>query len=102
MKPNLDMAKRYMAIDYGDEVVDMNVARAIDAGYAAVLGGVGKDIEEYLPDDPRIQELALIYAEEFYTERGSAGKVGAAVRHKVADLELQLRLELAAAKGEQS
>lgn len=100
--PTQNEVLAYLGIDYEDHVDDLvltNVNRALATARRTVLGGVGDDVETYLPDDPRVKELVLIYTDDLYSERGVAAKVSGAIRRSVADMELQLRLELAQAKA---
>lgn len=94
----IEDAKGYLGIDYDDDVVTRNVTRALAAAKKAVEGSVGDDLETYLPDDPRVDELTLIYTDDLYSERGVAAKVSNATRRLVYDMELQLKLELRQAK----
>lgn len=94
----IDDVKDHLGIDLADEVVDKNVQRAWNAAEQVMLGAVGADVREYLPDDKRVDELVLIYADDLYSERGVSAKVSNATRMLVGTMELQLRLELAAAK----
>lgn len=82
----------------GDAVVEANAARALRAAQATVLGAVGEDVEAYLPDDPRVRELTLIFFDDLYSERGVSAKVSGATRRLVFDMEQQLRLELRQAR----
>lgn len=87
-------ALEHLGIDYADEVVERNVKRALAAGVAMMHGAVGEDVETYLPDDPRIDQLVLIYTGEVYDSREASQKQ-ASVRSRLShDLELQLKLEL--------
>lgn len=92
--PTIDEALRYLGIDYTDDVVTANVTRALNTARSVVLGAVGEDVDTYLPDDPRVRELTLIYMEDLYSQRGMTAKVSGATRRLVADMELQLRLDL--------
>ena len=94
----IEDALTYLGIDYPDDVIKKNVTRALAAARAAVLGGVGEDVDTYLPDDSRVAELTLIYMEDLYSQRGVAAKVSGATRRLVSDMELQLRMELATAR----
>ena len=96
--PTLEAALQYLGIDYEDEVTSANVTRALATAERVLFGAVGEDVLTYLPDDPRVGELVLIYMEDLYSQRGLSAKVSGAVRRQVADMELQLRLELAQAK----
>ncbi len=96
--PTLEEALLYLGIDYTDEMTNANVTRALATAARTLKGAVGEDIDTYLPDDPRVKELTLIYTDDLYSTRGVAAKVSGATRRLVADMELQLRLELARAK----
>lgn len=82
----------------GDAVVEANATRALKTAHQVLLGAVGSDVEDFLPGDPRIEELQLIYFDDLYSERGVSAKVSGAVRRLVFDMEQQLRLELARKK----
>lgn len=88
----------HIGIDYADETVTKNVEKAWKTAEQVMLGSVGDDVRQYLPDDPRVDDLVLIYADDLYSERGVSAKVGNATRQMVSTMELQLRLELARAK----
>lgn len=96
--PTIEDALGYMGIDYADDVIRSNVTRAMATARQVLLGAVGKDVETYLPDDPRIGELILIYTDDLYSERGVRAKVSNATRNLVANMVLQLKLELTRAK----
>lgn len=96
--PELKEALQYLGIDYSDDVTNANVTRAMKTAQKTLQGAVGEDVDEFLPGDPRVAELILIYTDDLYSERGVAAKVSAATRSLVADMELQLRLELARAR----
>ena len=96
--PTIEEALLYKGIDYTDAVVEANATRALATARQTVLGAVGEDVDEYLPDDPRVNELTLIYFDDLYSERGVSAKVSGATRRLVYDMEQQLRLELATAK----
>lgn len=83
----------------GDTVVITNATRALNTAKQTLAGAVGEDVDEYLPGDPRVDELQLIYFDDLYSERGVvSAKVSNVVRRLVSDMEQQLRLELAAKK----
>lgn len=96
--PTLEEALQYLGIDYDDDMVKANVNRALSTAQQVLYSAVGRDVEIYLPNDPRIKELVLIYLDDLYSERGASAKVSGAVRRLVFDMELQLRLELRQAK----
>ena len=94
----LEDAKSHLRIDYSDNMTDTNVTRAMLAGHARMLGAVGSDVETYLPDDPRIDQLWLIYTQENYDGSSLSEKEIRALKRLRDDLEPQLRLDLRAAK----
>jgi hypothetical protein len=98
--PTIEEALAYMGYDQSDAMVLTNVQRAMATARAVMLGAVGADVEQYLPDDPRVKELILIYTDDLYTERGVKAKVSGATRKLVADMVLQLKLELRRKKDE--
>lgn len=91
-------AKLYLGIDYPDEMVETNVSRALRSAVSRMHGAVGSDVETYLPGDPRIDDLVLIYTRESYEGSNLTEKERSALKQLRADLEPQLRLELRAAK----
>lgn len=92
--PTIEDALEHLGIDYPDELIRKNVSRALAAAIQVLHGAVGEDVEQLMPDDPRATELVLIYMDDLYSERGVSAKVTGATRRMVADMELQLRLEL--------
>lgn len=96
--PTLEEARLYLGIDYADEVTDKNVTRALNTAKKTLQGAVGDDLETYLKGDPRVKELVLIYLDDLYSERGVSAKVSNATRHLVTTMELQLKMELRAAR----
>jgi len=92
-------ARLYLGIDVtDDDMVNHNVSRCLSTAVKVLHGAVGEDVEKYLPDDSRVNELVLIYVEDLYSQRGLAAKVSNATRRLVSDMEQQLRLELRTAK----
>ncbi len=97
--PTLEDARTYLGIDIADDdLVNRNITRALATAQKTLLGSVGEDVSTYLPNDPRVTELVLIYMEDLYSQRGLAAKVSNATRRLVSDMELQLRMELRIAK----
>lgn len=89
----------YMGYDItDDEIVNKNADRALATAKQLVYGGVGDDVDKYLPGDSRVTELALIYAEDLYSQRGLSAKVSNATRLLVQDSVLQLQMELRKAR----
>ena len=85
----------YMGYDItDDEIVNKNADWALAAAIQLVHGGVGDDVDTYLPGDSRVTELVLIYAEDLYSQRGLSAKVSNATRLLVYDTVQQLQLEL--------
>lgn len=98
MMPTIEDARAYLGIDYADEVTDKNITRCLKTAQSVLYGAIGEDVEDFLPGDPRIEELQLIYMEDLYSQRGLAAKVSNAIRRQVSDMEQQLRMELRTAK----
>ena len=97
--PTLNEALTYLGYDVTDDaMVNANVTRCLRTAETVLRGAVGEDVATYLPEDPRVDELVLIYMEDLYSQRGLAAKVTNATRRLVADMELQLQLELKQAK----
>lgn len=94
--PTYEEALEYLGIDYADNVVKNNVTRAMATAKKTLLGAVGYDVETLMPNDERVKELVLIYADDLYSTRGVAAKVSNAARLSVATMELQVKLELRA------
>ena len=97
----LEDAKAHLRIDEddSDDMVNTNVQRALSAARQRMLGAVGSDIETYLPEDPRIDQLVLIYTQENYDGSSLSEKEIRALKHLREDLEPQLRLDLRDAKA---
>jgi hypothetical protein len=96
--PTFQDALFYLGIDEVDDMITANVNRAMATAAKRLLGAIGSDVETYLPDDPRIEELVLIYTRESYDADSLTDKARAAMKHQRDDLEPQLRLELRGAK----
>ena len=95
----IDEALQHLGIDYPDEVITANVARALKAADSTLRGAVGADVWDLMKDDGRAEELLLIYMDDLYSERGVSAKVSGATRRMVAAMELQLQLELRHLRG---
>lgn len=92
--PTVDDALAYLGIDYPDAIITKNVTRALATAKKVLHGAVGEDVETLMPNDSRAQELVLIYMDDLYSQKGVSAKVTGATRRMVADMEMQLRLEL--------
>lgn len=91
----INEAAQHIGIDYlDDEMTRANLQRALDSAIYRLYGSVGRDVEEYLTGDPRVDQLVLIYTEEGYDNHPGSAKQDAAKNHLRDNLELQLRLEL--------
>ena len=91
----INEAAQYIGIDYLDDVMTVaNLQRALDSAIYRLYGSVGRDVEEYLGNDPRVTQLVLIYTEEGYDNHPGSAKQDAAKNHLRDNLELQLLLEL--------
>lgn len=97
--PTIEEALTYLGIDYPDKVVLDNVQRALGAAARTLRGAVGADVFDLLPNDERARELVLIYLDDLYSNRGLSAKVSSATRKLVESMELQLVLELRAARA---
>lgn len=89
----LSDALNYIGIDYPDNPINSNVQRHIRTAYKTLEGTIGENAVEILKDDPRIDELVLIYVDDLYYNRGSNLKISGATRNIVKNMELQLRLD---------
>ena len=96
--PTMQDALFYLGIDEVDDMIETNVKRSMATATKRLHGAIGPDVEDYLPDDPRIHELVLIYTRESYDADSLTDKARAALKHQRDDLEPQLRLELRDAK----
>lgn len=76
-----------------DDITRRKVAACLAAAERTMLGAVGDDVREILPDDPRADELVRIYLDDLYDERGLSAKVSGAMRRQVQTLEQQLIAE---------
>lgn len=92
--PTVEDALKYLGIDYPDDVIRTNVTRALATAVKTLHGAVGEDVETLMPDDPRAKELVLIYLDDLYSQRGISAKVTGTTRRMVADMVLQLQMEL--------
>ena len=88
---SVDEVLAYLGIDYADDMVDINIERAIKTADAYLKGSIG---ENYPVRDPRSKELALLLVADLYDNRGLTSTVSGNTRRLVEDLSLQLRLEL--------
>lgn len=92
--PTLDDALDYLGIDEVDDLITRRVTGALATATETLRGAVGGDVDELLPNDPRVKELVLIYLDDLYSDRGVSAKVSNSTRLLVATMELQLKMEL--------
>lgn len=91
----INEAAQHLGIDYLDDAMTRaNLQRALDSAIYRLYGSVGRDVEEYMAEDPRAVQLVLIYTEEAYDNHPGSAKQDAAKNHLRDNLELQLVLEL--------
>jgi Asp-tRNA(Asn)/Glu-tRNA(Gln) amidotransferase A subunit family amidase len=88
----------YLRIDEADDLIRANVERAMNSAAARLRGAIGDDVEDYLPDDDRVDQLHLLYTRENYDAENLTEKEIRALKHLRDDLEPQLRRELSRAK----
>ena len=88
----------YLGIDYADDMVNINIARAINTADGELRESVGDD---YPVDHPLTKELALMYAANAYDNRGLVALTGN--EFKAAEgIALKLRLVLRRGSNEQT
>lgn len=75
----------YLGIDYADDMVNKNIARAINTADGDLRESVGED---YPVDHPLTPELALLYGAASYENRDLAGNES----KRANDIALKLRL----------
>ena len=91
----INEAAQHIGIDYLDDgMTEANLQRALNSAIYRLYGAVGRDVEKYLGEDPRVDQLVLIYTEEAYDNHPGSAKQDAAKNHLRDNLELQLLLEL--------
>lgn len=95
--PTIKDLQAYCGIDYADDMVTINLTRALATANATLKGAIGEDVDTVLPDDERAHTLVLIYGDDLYSNRGvfntDNAKVSGATRRMTNDLETQVRLE---------
>lgn len=87
----VEEVKAYMGIDYADDMVVLNIERAIKSADAFLKGSIG---DNYPVEDPRAKEIALMVVSDLYDNRGLVSTVSGNTRKLVDDFSWQLRLEL--------
>lgn len=98
--PTIQEALEHLGYDVTDAVIIRDVTRDLAAAKQTMLGAVGADVEKYLPDDPRVKELVLMYLDDIHEERGTSAKVSGSLRRIADTMKNQLRLELRRKKEE--
>lgn len=102
MALTVDELMQHLGIDERDELVVANVTSALTDAEAYLKGVVGDDVFDLLPEDPKVDRLWKVYAQEIYDERSTSAKAGNAKREMVHSMEWQLKMELARAREEAS
>lgn len=87
----VQQVKDYIGLDYEDEMVNRNIERIIKVTDKMFIGSLGKD---YPKEDERVQEMALMIANDLYTNRELGEKVGSNTRKLFKDFMLQVRMEM--------
>jgi hypothetical protein len=98
---NLEAALRHLGYDEVDEVITEQVTKELAEARSYLMGAVGEDIFELLPDDDRVDILLKAYLDDLHDERGTtSAKAGNAKREMVHSTEWQLRLTLSRKREE--
>ena len=92
--PTAEQALMHLGIDCPDLETGLIVRHKLAAAVATLRGAVGADVDELMPNDPRVAELVYTYLDDLYSNRGVSAKVSGATRQLVQTTELQLRMEL--------
>lgn len=94
-------ALRHLGYDEVDEAITETVTDELAEANSYLLGAVGEDVVDLLPDDPRIDILLKAYLDDLHDDRGTtSAKANNAKRNLVHSTEWQLRLTLARKREE--
>ena len=83
--------KDYLGIDFEDDSIDRRLNNLIKVSDSYLKGSLG---ENYLVDDYRVKELALIVISDLYDNHDFSEKVSNNVRRLVNDFSMQVKLEM--------
>ena len=97
----IEGALRHLGYDEVDEVITETVTTELAEASSYLLGAVGEDILELLPDDPRVDILLKAYLDDLHDDRGTtSAKASNAKRELVHSTEWQLRMMLSRKREE--
>ena len=91
----IDDVLDHLGIDYADEKVKRNAARALRDARSYLTSAVGEGVLADPATNHLAERLVLEYAADFYDERGTSAKAGNARRAMIESMEWQLRMERA-------
>lgn len=86
-----DELKDHLGIDYADNMVERNLARAVNTADMYLCGALGEDYPEY---DARVKEIALTIAADIYDNRTASEAASSNMRKLISDMCLQVKLEM--------
>lgn len=88
-------ALQHLGYDEVDDRITATVTQELHGAQAYLLGAVGEDVLDLLPDDPRIDILLKAYLDDLHDDRGTrSAKANNAQRELVRSTVLQLKMEL--------
>ena len=91
----LEDALLHLGYDETDAKIDSIVSANLREAEAHLLGAVGEDVLELLPEDARVDILLKAYLDDLHDDRGTtSAKANNAKRAMVHSAELQLRMKL--------
>ena len=95
-------ALEHLGYDETDDVIARKVTNELEEAKSYLLGAVGADVFELLPDDRRVDTLLKAYLDDLHDEHGTtSAKAGSAKRDMIHSAEWQLKMELARKREEQ-
>jgi hypothetical protein len=97
----VEEALDHLGYDETDDKITRTVTAELEEAKAYMLGAVGADLLELLPDDPRVNILLKAYLDDRHDDRGTtSAKAGNAKRELIHSTEWQLKMELARKREE--
>lgn len=87
----IDEVRQYLCIDYDDEGITNRLCSMIKAADRYLRGALGGN---YPTNDARVKEIALMYIDDLWENRGVATIEGRNERKLMHDMELQVKLEM--------